>query len=504
MNTKIFLAMILSLCLLAIPASAWLDDWHYRIPISCSNLTTGTTRVINGTGGVFVNGSGQIIWTNCRPDLFLYYNSSSQYAVGDESTAYPFEVAEGNGTSYNPESVWSNHYEAWHLTDVGGKLIDSVDNSRSLVERGSRNTTSEIGFIGQGRGFSETADNGLHYGLEPNKSIPMNATSEWTLIYFVKANDTSGSYMQTISLGNLEESGLYPNNFAWVAYHHSQNFNHFTTELDQDTSLDFDANPHILFFTKLQNGSYALFANDTTTSVSQYGIQSGGVSPAFTYSNITIGSNPDLNWGWRGIIDEVLIVKDNLNTTEMGDVLKNYQGTEGYASAGAPEEYTCPTNWTCTLWGFCNSSDQARCIDVVDNNNCGLNYTGNYSEFGSNQCDFCTPDFFCSDSSGYCQYTKHYRDCLEVTDRNNCYPQTNQSSDYFDGNFTAYRVTCGYSSQYNTSDVKNQVIDTAGGGLMEFMFWVRIIIVVVTIGFLIYGLARLGLDKLGIIKIKNK
>ena len=119
---------------------------------------------------------------------------------------------------------------------------------------------------------------------------------------------------------------------------------------------------------------------------------------------------------------------------------------------------------------------------VEDLSNCSLNYTGNYSEFGTQACDYCLPSFSCSFSSFDCQ--EHQKQCLNVTDANGCYAETSLSSDEFDGNLTPYAMECGYLAQYNTSDLRDITGDVGGNALMELL---NNITMIVAIGVAIYA-----------------
>jgi len=155
----------------------------------------------------------------------------------------------------------------------------------------------------------------------------------------------------------------------------------------------------------------------------------------------------------------------------------------------------CTPAWTCDLYGYCNASNVERCIQANDTNNCNVTYSGNYSEFGHPGCDYCTPDFYCSRGSGYCNNIIHKKDCMEVTDRNNCFTQTNLSEDNFDGNFSAYIMSCGYIAQYNTTDIKNEAVDAMSGAAVEFMNWVRVFMVLVAIGVFVFGGGAVIIEK---------
>jgi len=155
----------------------------------------------------------------------------------------------------------------------------------------------------------------------------------------------------------------------------------------------------------------------------------------------------------------------------------------------------CTPAWTCELYGYCNTTDQERCIEANDTENCNVTYAGNYSEFTPQVCDYCTPDFYCIRGSGYCNHAIHQKDCLEVTDRDNCFPQTNLSEDAFDGNFTTYAMQCGYIPQYNTNDIRNQGVDALSGGTLELLQWVRLFMVLSVLGFMVWGVGKVIIEK---------
>lgn len=84
---------------------------------------------------------------------------------------------------------------------------------------------------------------------------------------------------------------------------------------------------------------------------------------------------------------------------------------------------------------------------------------------------------------------------MEVTDRDNCFPQTNLSEDAFDGNFTTYAMQCGYIPQYNTNDIRNQGVDALSGGTLELLQWVRLFMVLSVLGFMVWGVGKVIIEK---------
>jgi len=68
---------------------------------------------------------------------------------------------------------------------------------------------------------------------------------------------------------------------------------------------------------------------------------------------------------------------------------------DGYPSLiGVDDEcVACTSNWSCSGYGACNISDLRPCNETVDLNVCGEEYSGDYSEFTPQACDYCAPDW---------------------------------------------------------------------------------------------------------------
>lgn len=90
-----------------------LDPWFnssyiYRYPINCSLGIIGAPVQVNGSDGVTINGNKQVLWTLCTSgNLSLYFNSATDYVVANDTGLVPFDIRNGNGTSYLPKQVWT-------------------------------------------------------------------------------------------------------------------------------------------------------------------------------------------------------------------------------------------------------------------------------------------------------------------------------------------------------------------------------------------------------------
>lgn len=199
----------------------------------------------------------------------------------------------------------------------------------------------------------------------------------------------------------------------------------------------------------------------------------------------------------------------NVNTTYTWDVSAEPYGTykvrvrarENFGSyynsswIESGEFQICVANWTCGLYGDCNTSDLRPCIEAEDLNNCSLNFTGNVSDFAPQACDYCTPDWSCTRYQSVCP-PYHIKSCLAVTDSNGCYLLTGLPSDDFDGNYSAYETTCGYNSTYDTEDLREESVDAIGAGLIELVHWVRVIIILWAIVSIGYSVGKWGIEGL--------
>jgi hypothetical protein len=128
---------------------------------------------------------------------------------------------------------------------------------------------------------------------------------------------------------------------------------------------------------------------------------------------------------------------------------------------GLPYEYfPCQPNWSCIGYAVCNSSDLQVCNNVTDLNTCGILYSGDYSEFTPQACDFCLPNWTCS-GYGSC-LTNDTKLCNSTLDNNTCYAQTSLPSDLYNGTYTEFSyLICDYClpnwscSLFGTCNISN-------------------------------------------------
>ena len=111
----------------------------------------------------------------------------------------------------------------------------------------------------------------------------------------------------------------------------------------------------------------------------------------------------------------------------------------------------CAPNWSCTGYDVCQVGDVRYCDAVVDLNNCGSSYVGDYSEFTPLACDYCTPLWQCN-NYGVCQGDDNMY-CTGVTDLIVC-------EETYLGDLSEFTQSCSYCvenwTQYNTACVASQ------------------------------------------------
>ena len=97
----------------------WNTSMNYRRNITNNTADYNVAVAINGTNGFGADST--IIWYNPAksPEAFLYYQNTSYYAVGNETTAQYFETEGVKGLpNYSISDVYSQYAIAvWHLSD---------------------------------------------------------------------------------------------------------------------------------------------------------------------------------------------------------------------------------------------------------------------------------------------------------------------------------------------------------------------------------------------------
>jgi hypothetical protein len=138
-------------------------------------------------------------------------------------------------------------------------------------------------------------------------------------------------------------------------------------------------------------------------------------------------------------IDMIPVVDPSNITVLMTSQITNnphWSQNGAFVSVGIVE-YVCIPNWGCTGYTDCTINDTIYCNNVEDTMQCNTTYTGDYMEFGTNECDFCTPSWSCA-TYGDC--ISGIKNCTAVTDANDCYETTGVEADNFNGSLESYQL----------------------------------------------------------------
>lgn len=143
---------------------------------------------------------------------------------------------------------------------------------------------------------------------------------------------------------------------------------------------------------------------------------------------------------FEGVEGELTVTKINKNTYDVEIITSQLQKVVKFESLGGLNENDlwitfeiqhCVPDWSCNGFGDCNITDTQSCNSVIDNNACGIGYTGDYTEFGNYSCNYCDADTQLV-STSVCMYTiLGYLKRLTFYDYNysKCYNITGLASD---------------------------------------------------------------------------
>jgi hypothetical protein len=173
-------------------------------------------------------------------------------------------------------------------------------------------------------------------------------------------------------------------------------------------------------------------------------------------------------------------------TTDLNQCGENYTGN---FSEFTPQVCDfCVPSWFCSGWGDCLENNTQMCNDATDLNMCGEAYTGNYTELGGRECQNCVPEWVCDGYSTECGEDGYYP-CNAVDDIYDCGQVYGGNYSEFQGQLCSYE-SHGYTPQYAVGDIPNLTLDTLGGFITTTTGYMGLIIIAILIGILLYALSR--------------
>jgi hypothetical protein len=210
---------------------------------------------------------------------------------------------------------------------------------------------------------------------------------------------------------------------------------------------------------------------ETGTPLAMAGFNQNAPSSSFWMGYYQGGSEDD----FTGVMGDWMFWNRTLSDAEILDL-----HTTDYA--GCDFSIACTPNWTCSGYGDCNASDLAPCNETVDENTCGEAYSGDYSEFVGQSCNYCTEDIVYQYTEwGLCiapqslQYrVGHYIDnnyatCCQVTSfPTDCHIDNGSYTN------TTYDMAC--LGAYTPADMPGVATDVLGEAGIQLKVWIPLLL----------------------------
>ena len=290
--------VLFMLLLLSCAVSATYDN---HIPINCSNISTGTPIVINGTNGFNLGVGKNIVWTNCQAEasgIALYYDSGNltDYDVKNNTDDLPFEVESGTkANSATFTTIWNDYYAVYHMMDYNTTAIfDSTIYANHPNQKNANNITNTSFFIGNGKRFNTTdANQGSAATYYKTGATGISANTPYSLIFFSRY-DLITEYSSVMGFCNGNQGR------PLIVYTGQPKFVDFLTDNVYSMQLNADTYNH-LWFMNNDGTNYAWYVNNSMSSISfQY------AKAMMAYSgklSITLVGICDGGWGYRGSME---------------------------------------------------------------------------------------------------------------------------------------------------------------------------------------------------------
>lgn len=299
--------------------STWYNiSYSQRIPINCSSIVNQTIPVVlNGSRGLYINGSWQVIWSRCVPTLAVYLNAYNDYMVANDTDAIPYEVELGNDSSSSDyTSLWTDYSLVLH----GHNFSDSSPANWAITNSGVE-CIEATGTIGKVFNFSFhdllTLPVGFHLSTEtPMRELWWNSVDPQQYVGLIEDRGSSADTTTEAVMTTYDgmQSGV----------------NDGTTMYWLDGSAN-PANTWMHYVLQVQaNNSAILYKNnslDVSIAIS--------ANPLHQQANsLKIGDySTDGNYDFYGFMDEIRMGNMTYSSAERTQIWNNYKNVSGYGTA---------------------------------------------------------------------------------------------------------------------------------------------------------------------------
>lgn len=322
-----------------------LDPWYNasytsKLPINCSEMSDGTPIIVNGTGGVMLNGSKQLIWTKCSgTGMAIYFNDKDDYVVSNDSDSLPFDVEIGDLKGVSPSVVWSDYEAVWHF-GTNCSDLDASGNGHHINNQGTQHNTT--GYIGGGCEFIRSQGDYMIV----NHTASLQFRTKYGFEFYVKHTGIGNQNTQTFIAKRPNHDDGY-----WIRYSEGNGPLDLWTRLESTNG----------FITKpLAVGEWVDLDTTWTGAVSKWyhnGSKTGddkaiSLTMTATTDNLIIGDDTGLagDWFWNGGMDEIRLKTVVNSDANISDMYNNTKALPGFGDTGEIE-FNPPVGDTCTYSG---------------------------------------------------------------------------------------------------------------------------------------------------------
>jgi hypothetical protein len=152
----------------------------------------------------------------------------------------------------------------------------------------------------------------------------------------------------------------------------------------------------------------------------------------------------------------------------------------------------CVPDWVCGGYGSCLTNDTALCTAATDNNACGLPYTGDYSEFSPQACNYCARNIVTLNQTAC--YSSDFTHCYNDTNWAVCCNVTGIPGDCFADTPQPAPVACQIEScsifAYGSNDITGAATDLIVKGLIGLAS-VAFLVVFIYVGLWAYNKVKM-------------
>jgi len=314
----------------------WSASYGYRQNIT-NESSSDLAFAINGTNGF----GGNIVWynpTNLAGTTSVYYNSSSIYAVANETTEDNYD-SESVGANNSATSIYNANASAvYHFTN-NGSAEDSTSNENDGTVTNTPFTTN--GLFGSAYDFDGDDDPIITFNISPIFN------DEWSIILWINTTDAG----EEVFLFGVYDSDPDPDEYIHLFSNIGSSDGNTYFQMNGDTGggginvsiPDWnDGNWHMIAVTKSLNdiSTFKIYfdgnlqSSDSSGDAGDLGAFSSTISPEIGARGGAATGNPI-----DGTIDEVRIYDLELTGTQIGELYNNSQNLNNLLGAEETSTY---------------------------------------------------------------------------------------------------------------------------------------------------------------------